>query len=835
MNIDECPDLIGIRLKSDNFVFSNDSRTQNEGVIIGSITHCSITLTCNELRKLLYSKVPSLPPEFQFLSKNGWPIEQTEEENVEISHLLQSGIVTIRKYFDSPSLGIKWKDEKPVGFIFVNYNTYLSDVRIKILEHLGDKFQESDFEFLVKNEWPVSRAQESQLTLWDICNENFCVINKLSTERKSVNPKHVNHRKRPLRLINKFSANKPFLKENSNPNSILISYVHCEASMHARNLKDELQNMGFDSVFLDIDDIPPGQDWQEIINTALNNCTAFVALVTPRYGETKWTNREAKLADAREKHIIPVSFLDTWPPDQLAIQFLTLQYIPWKTPDEIDNGKGLSTDITSWDQRCVHRVAKEIKKICMEQDVSTPDSLSLLDPKPYLQNGSVPFYSPKNSQEIKTEIVISAHSEQRYFAEKLMKVLQEKNYDVWSSVDITEICGDIDFLCDDSHSQSPVFDSYSHDKAYANASLSNKAKHSYSSCSGFTNGSALGRCSDYENLKAMKVNFRKKAKEASFVIVVMSEEYNKSQICMQQAYFCEQRVDVIVIKYGEFQINNIVLNFFPEQDMLKISAAEDGNNSFSSVTEEIIKTLQEGKIRKYYKDHIQKMVEELSAKLKIEENNACVYVIGGTSGVSKNAQQFCIHLGAELAKLPGLNLVTEGFFGAGDLVGRNFCEEKEIRAKGQRHSIYHVIPYKDHNIINNKARQRDDGSFEKIPYGQTLFFGNSISERDDIVSSTFKICLLIEGGERSACLAEKFLWNDCIVIPVIFNNRAIASKRCLTASLSKVPSGVSPSDWSILNDFETPDALAKTVRKIVSQLLRKVFAKDVSSVSKVKY
>ncbi|CAL1277307.1 unnamed protein product, partial [Larinioides sclopetarius] len=55
------------------------------------------------------------------------------------------------------------------------------------------------------------------------------------------------------------------------------------------------------------------------------------------------------------------------------------------------------------------------------------------------------------------------------------------------------------------------------------------------------------------------------------------------------------------------------------------------------------------------------------------------------------------HLGAELAKLLNLTLVTEGFFGAGDLVGRNFCEEKEIKAKGQRHSIYHVIPHKDHN------------------------------------------------------------------------------------------------------------------------------------------
>ncbi|GFT79719.1 TIR domain-containing protein [Nephila pilipes] len=828
MDEEELRDLIGIRLKSDNFVFPNDSDQVNQGVIIGSVTHSSISLKCSELRKLLYSKkIPFMPVDFQFLSKDGWPIEKTDEENVAISQLLKSGIVTIRKYFDTPFLGIRWEDDKPVGFIYVNFNSFLSDVRIKIHEDLGDKLQGSDFEFFAKTIWPVCRAQESELTLWDICNENFCVIKKLSNDSKPVNnSKHFHPRKRP-RLLNKSPVRKPSLLKNSNLNSILISYVHSEASMHARNLKDELQNMGFDSVFLDIDDIPPGMDWQEIINTALNNCTAFVALVTPRYGETKWTNREAKLADAREKHIIPVSFLDTWPPDHLAIQFLTLQYIPWKTVDEVDNGiSGLSSDITSWDQRCVHRVAKEIKKICTEQDVSTPDSISLLDPKPYLQNGSASFYSPKDSLENKTEIVISAHSEQKQFAEKIMKVLREKGYEVWSSVDITDTCGDIDLLCDDSHSQSPVFDSYSHDKAYANAISLNKSN-CYSSCSEIRNGSTSGKSSDYENLKAMKVNFKKKVKEASFVIVVMSEEYNKSQICLQQAYFCEQRVDVIVIKYGEFQIDNIILNFFPEQDMLSFTGAEDEeNNSFLNIIKEITKTLQEGKIRKSYKDHIQKMVEDLSSKLKIEENSACVYVIGGTSGVSKNAEQFCIHLGAELAKLPGLNLVTEGFFGAGDLVGRNFCEEKEIRAKGQKHSIYHVIPHKDHNIINNKARQRDDGTFEKIPYGQTLFFGNSISERDDIVSSTFKICLLIEGGERSACLAEKFLWNDCKVIPVIFKNRAIASKRCLAASLSKVPSGVSPCDWSVLNDFETPDALAKTVRKIVSQLLKRALSND---------
>ncbi|CAL1277303.1 unnamed protein product [Larinioides sclopetarius] len=682
------------------------------------------------------------------------------------------------------------------------------------------------------NECPVSRAQESKLSVWDICNQNFCILNKLSDSKKleTLNNQIHRSRKRPSRLNHKALMKKQSLVKNDNPNSILISYVHCEATMHARNLKAELQNMGLDSVFLDIDDIPPGQDWQDVINNALNNCTAFVALVTPRYGETKWTNREAKLADDKEKHIIPISFLDKWPPDQLAIQFLSLQYIPWKTHDEIDSDKESTfDDIASWDQRCVHRVAKEIKKICMEQEVSTPDSLSLLDSKPMLSNGSLPFYSPTERQRNKDKVVISAHSAQKQFVEKITTMLKEEGYEVWSSVDFADNCGDFDFLCDDSHSQSPVFDAYCHDKAYSSASLMNKLNNF--SCPDYKNFSPSGKGQGYDNLKNMKFDFRRQVKEASFVIVVMSEDYYKSKICVQQAYYCEQRVDVVVIKYGKFDIDNVFLNFFPEQDMLKIIEDQDENNTFGSLKKEIIKILHEGTSRKSYKDQIQTMVKELSSELKID---TCVYVIGGTSGISKNAEQFCIHLGAELAKLLNLTLVTEGFFGAGDLVGRNFCEEKEIKAKGQRHSIYHVIPHKDHNINARRARQKDDGSFEKIPYGQTLFYGHSISERDDIVSSTFKICLLIEGGERSACLAEKFLWNDCIVIPVIFNNRAITSKRCLAESLKKVPSGVSPGDWSALNEYSAPDALAKIVKKIVTALLRKVIPKPALTKQSIK-
>lgn len=39
-------------------------------------------------------------------------------------------------------------------------------------------------------------------------------------------------------------------------------------------------------------EIKKGADWQDSLNWAVRSCHVFVPLVTPRYGETLWTNRE---------------------------------------------------------------------------------------------------------------------------------------------------------------------------------------------------------------------------------------------------------------------------------------------------------------------------------------------------------------------------------------------------------------------------------------------------------------------------------------------------------------------------------------------------------------
>lgn len=55
--------------------------------------------------------------------------------------------------------------------------------------------------------------------------------------------------------------------------------------------------------------------------------------------------QQVKLADVLGKFIIPVNFLENWPPKCLAIQFATTQYIDWKTQAQINAGTFSNTEL----------------------------------------------------------------------------------------------------------------------------------------------------------------------------------------------------------------------------------------------------------------------------------------------------------------------------------------------------------------------------------------------------------------------------------------------------------------------------------------------------------
>lgn len=77
--------------------------------------------------------------------------------------------------------------------------------------------------------------------------------------------------------------------------------------------------------------------------------------------------------DIKNKLIVPINFLKQWPPDVLAIQFATTQFLAWKTKEEIDEdvklGNARATDITAWDNKHILRIAKQISELVKKRSV----------------------------------------------------------------------------------------------------------------------------------------------------------------------------------------------------------------------------------------------------------------------------------------------------------------------------------------------------------------------------------------------------------------------------------------------------------------------------------
>lgn len=66
----------------------------------------------------------------------------------------------------------------------------------------------------------------------------------------------------------------------------------------AGELQDELHNFGISS-FVAHNDIAPAKEWQNEIEAALSSCEALVALLHPRFHESKWTDQEIGYAMGR--------------------------------------------------------------------------------------------------------------------------------------------------------------------------------------------------------------------------------------------------------------------------------------------------------------------------------------------------------------------------------------------------------------------------------------------------------------------------------------------------------------------------------------------------------
>ncbi|CAN8006984.1 unnamed protein product [Ixodes hexagonus] len=793
--------LVGVHLVGEVDLNATNSRSDVVGVIRLPKAEASLL----EVRDFIANELSAFHHDFVFLTQEKIPVWKHQERNITASDVLGgTTALFITRNFDKWRIGIKKSVGPVIGFIFADRNISLSQFRSEINEQLLD----GEFSFSDRNGWPVKQEQEKDLAGWDVISQGVVTI-------------HLPHVKPPLPCSIKGTKDCRKRKKNStgftiqgdSKKDIVISYARSEADEHARKLKVSLENLGA-KVFLDQDDIVPGDDWQNRLNDAIQSCTIFVPLVTARYGNTTYTNKEVKLADYIGKFVIPVNFLRTWPPNHLAIQFASIQYIDWRKPNEVQQGSRESDgeeeeSLRVWETRSVERVASDIfssLRQCREE-FSYPHRFgekSVIAPA----DSGTPMICPDS----RPFVIISAHPQDKDFSSRLQSLLERNCYEAWSSLDA------LSFASQNAGASSPTSSNTTPTTPMAGVPVfgSQESQGPLGACfsqparpppllrvPSFQFSSSMDTV-DSDSMSAKDSNrkneFRRQAQRAELVILVLSETYIQSKASLQQACYCLLRKKVVVVSCTD-----------------------------KEVPVSLQKRLQFASL----------VVKEARLRKQLPEVDFKVYVTGGTRLSSKRSESICCAIGQELASLKFVSLCTCGFFGAEDLVAKSFSEERSLTEKPCPR-VFHVVPERDKKDWTKKAYQRPDGTFGGIPHGQVKIAGASMAERDSVIARVFEVCILIEADSVAACLLTggectarrvgEFVWNDKPVIPIFCTGRAAAGNHnaatgvdssTLHSICENPPPGVDCNTWCILkNSSSTPEVIGKAVKKIVTNLYR---------------
>ncbi len=134
--------------------------------------------------------------------------------------------------------------------------------------------------------------------------------------------------------------------------------------------------------------------------------------------------------------------------------------------------------------------------------------------------------------------------------------------------------------------------------------------------------------------------------------------------------------------------------------------------------------------------------------LKILPVSQRLAVIGSTSFWHSDSQATCEAFGELLTAFPQIVLLTGGVGGVGESVGRSF--HAAAARVGQPSQIFHVLPH-------------GEGSWD---YGKTLFAGENMEERREVLGRLSGLYIAIEGGPGTVHEAHVARSRGALVIPV---------------------------------------------------------------------
>jgi len=173
-----------------------------------------------------------------------------------------------------------------------------------------------------------------------------------------------------------------------------------------------------------------------------------------------------------------------------------------------------------------------------------------------------------------------------------------------------------------------------------------------------------------------------------------------------------------------------------------------------------------------------------------------VAVIGSTSFWHPDSAATCRLIGAQLALIDRLILLTGGVPGVGEAVGRSFfaaCSSDEQRT-------FHVLP----------------AGCIPWDYGVTKFAGSDMEERREVLGRMAPIYLVIEGGPGTAHEHQVASQHGATIIPV---GRTGGHAGAIYPHTAK-PTAAAPSDWNALGSAG-PQEIAAAVASIIQATIAK--------------
>ena len=675
---------------------------------------------------------PMLPDDFpfHFVTKEGHPITQEELlSSLKPADVAEDGVLYVAEHITRshpPLYGvILHPDGTNMGVITSFLSSSLSRVREAIqtqvacsdLLTVGD----SEYLFMCGNlKCPVSPSQEDSLTLLDVVdNGRIYVTLKSAVETVSGAPE----------ALSSVVAKRPSVTEAVAQKKIYLSYVSDEAGTHASALQLALKKLGFkvytDGQSQDTSEVSSSSESpeQDYTNKYLQKAAVFVPIVTSRYGETSVTNLEVKHADSLGKFIVPLNLNPHWPPNCLAIQFTSVQYIQWEVKGSVE--------------KSASKIAAGIAEVMEQnQEAMAPKPAKVQQKKPSVRQLDMPL------------VVTICHSTQASFHSYVKEYLEKNKYSVWSSLEL-ETKGTV------------------------------------------STNSAV---------------FQKKVRDCSVVVCIISKDFCSDVTCEQLVYFSQHRKKMIPVMYEVVEMPYWVSMLVGTEEFI------DGRGeTFDEILLKRVKqALKPDSIStgKREERELKRLQQELYSQLP--EGN-CVYISGGSQFYSPNCEAICKLLGKELAKRESNFVVTGGYFGVGDVVAKSFHDKR--KKLGLPLNLFHAVAVKDPADKSRQTRQRADGTMEPVPYGETIFLGNSVRQCNTATTRVMNICILIEGGPGAAYEVQQLAWNGAIVIPVKCTGGAAGGKFNVPSGIFHRPPGVSESVWSVLGDESA------TVADIVDSLI----------------